>query len=305
MDFEVGQHVILNCSKWKLMPEVCCDLRRAAPYDVHDQLDPDVPVGTRGDRYDRYCIRIEELRQSVWIIMQCPNEMPSGMIKANDRVGVERKNEPQAPEAPVIVPDMVPVGFSIFYSILLILVVNGALKFVPLVVDIVELWLGTIAIYELGFSPIVAFGFGASSLLIDLEHYELNKAVCTVLLVFALHLICWGGFLCLILRAITIPNLFESFMLISRQGRCWGIGVVLFVKGCRIKLHRATLAHILGVLGEGPSVEFSNDVVLSYCQYKLIDALTQLHYSLTRNDCTGDMLIPQHLLVYLYSFNVL
>uniref|UniRef100_A0A4Y5UZ27 NADH dehydrogenase [ubiquinone] iron-sulfur protein 2 n=1 Tax=Sophora flavescens TaxID=49840 RepID=A0A4Y5UZ27_SOPFL len=66
-------------------PGVCWDSRRAAPYDVHDQSDPDVPVGTRGDRYDRYCIRIEEMRQSLRIILQCPNQMPSGMIKADDR----------------------------------------------------------------------------------------------------------------------------------------------------------------------------------------------------------------------------
>uniref|UniRef100_A0A151UE45 NADH-ubiquinone oxidoreductase 49 kDa subunit n=1 Tax=Cajanus cajan TaxID=3821 RepID=A0A151UE45_CAJCA len=64
---------------------VCWDSRRAAPYDVHDQSDPDVPVGTRGDRYDRYCIRIEEMRQSLRIIFQCPNKIPSGMIKADDR----------------------------------------------------------------------------------------------------------------------------------------------------------------------------------------------------------------------------
>uniref|UniRef100_A0A804U663 NAD(P)H dehydrogenase subunit H n=1 Tax=Musa acuminata subsp. malaccensis TaxID=214687 RepID=A0A804U663_MUSAM len=57
-------------------PGVCWDSRKAAPYDVHDQSDPDVPVGTRGDRYDRYCIRIEEMRQSVRIIVQCPNQMP-------------------------------------------------------------------------------------------------------------------------------------------------------------------------------------------------------------------------------------
>ena len=42
-------------------------------------------VGTRGDRYDRYCIHIEKMRQSIRIIVQCPNQMPSGMIKANDR----------------------------------------------------------------------------------------------------------------------------------------------------------------------------------------------------------------------------
>uniref|UniRef100_G1C2V1 NADH dehydrogenase [ubiquinone] iron-sulfur protein 2 n=1 Tax=Arabidopsis thaliana TaxID=3702 RepID=G1C2V1_ARATH len=64
---------------------VCWDSRRAAPYDVHDQSDLDVPVGTRGDRYDRYCIRIEEMRQSLRIIVQCLNQMPSGMIKADDR----------------------------------------------------------------------------------------------------------------------------------------------------------------------------------------------------------------------------
>ncbi|KAG4906137.1 hypothetical protein JHK86_034962 [Glycine max] len=64
---------------------VCWDSRRAAPYDVHDQSDPDVPVGTRGDRYDRYCIRIEEMRQSLRIILQCPNKIPSGMIKADDQ----------------------------------------------------------------------------------------------------------------------------------------------------------------------------------------------------------------------------
>uniref|UniRef100_A0A1B3TRI1 NADH dehydrogenase [ubiquinone] iron-sulfur protein 2 n=1 Tax=Psilotum nudum TaxID=3240 RepID=A0A1B3TRI1_PSINU len=63
----------------------CWDSRKAAPYDVYDQSDSDVPVGTRGDCYDRYCIRIEEMRQSIRIIVQCPNQMPSGMIKADDR----------------------------------------------------------------------------------------------------------------------------------------------------------------------------------------------------------------------------
>ncbi|KAK8505498.1 hypothetical protein V6N12_075840 [Hibiscus sabdariffa] len=64
---------------------VCWESRRATPYDVHDQSDPDVPVGTRGDHYDPYCIRIKEMRQSVRIIVQCLNQMPSGMIKADDR----------------------------------------------------------------------------------------------------------------------------------------------------------------------------------------------------------------------------
>ncbi|MCD9645064.1 NADH dehydrogenase, partial [Datura stramonium] len=46
---------------------------------------PDIPVGTRGDRYDRYCICVEEMRQSVQIIVQCINQIPSSMIKVNDR----------------------------------------------------------------------------------------------------------------------------------------------------------------------------------------------------------------------------
>ncbi len=64
---------------------VCWDLRKASPYDVYDQMDFDVPVGTRGDCYDRYCIRVEEMRQSLRIIVQCLNQMPTGLIKADDR----------------------------------------------------------------------------------------------------------------------------------------------------------------------------------------------------------------------------
>ena len=61
------------------------DLRRAQPYEVYDQLDFDIPVGTRGDSYDRYLIRVEEMRQSLRLIIQCLNQMPEGFVKTDDK----------------------------------------------------------------------------------------------------------------------------------------------------------------------------------------------------------------------------
>ena len=47
------------------------DLRKKQPYEVYDQLDFDIPVGSNGDCYDRYLVRVEEMRQSNRIIKQC------------------------------------------------------------------------------------------------------------------------------------------------------------------------------------------------------------------------------------------
>ncbi|KAK7869799.1 hypothetical protein R5R35_008324 [Gryllus longicercus] len=60
------------------------DLRKAQPYDAYDELEFDVPIGRKGDCYDRYLCRVEEMRQSLRIIDQCLNKMPPGEIKADD-----------------------------------------------------------------------------------------------------------------------------------------------------------------------------------------------------------------------------
>ena len=61
------------------------DLRKVQSYDSYDTYDFEIPVGTRGDCYDRYLIRMEEMRQSLRIIMQALSAMPQGMIKTDDR----------------------------------------------------------------------------------------------------------------------------------------------------------------------------------------------------------------------------
>ena len=60
------------------------DLRKSQPYEIYDKLDFDVPVGTKGDSYDRYMIRIAEMRESLRIIVQCLNAMPEGPVKVDD-----------------------------------------------------------------------------------------------------------------------------------------------------------------------------------------------------------------------------
>ena len=61
------------------------DLRKAQPYDGYEQYDFDIPVGTTGDCYERYLIRLEEMRQSIRIIEQAVGRLPDGPIAADDR----------------------------------------------------------------------------------------------------------------------------------------------------------------------------------------------------------------------------
>ncbi|ANZ76660.1 BA75_03722T0 [Komagataella pastoris] len=60
------------------------DIRKSQPYDAYDKVDFDIAVGTKGDCYDRYLIRMTEFRQSLRIIEQCCNQMPPGPVKVED-----------------------------------------------------------------------------------------------------------------------------------------------------------------------------------------------------------------------------
>jgi NADH dehydrogenase I D subunit len=64
---------------------VDADLRRDRPYYIYPELEFDVVVGSNGDVYDRYLIRLEEMRQSIRILKQCHDKIPMGPLWVNDK----------------------------------------------------------------------------------------------------------------------------------------------------------------------------------------------------------------------------
>lgn len=61
------------------------DLRKALPYSGYDQFDFEVPTAVNGDTYDRYIVRMEEMRQSLRIVEQALNNLPPGPVRSNNR----------------------------------------------------------------------------------------------------------------------------------------------------------------------------------------------------------------------------
>ena len=58
------------------------DLRKADPYEIYDRFEFDIPIGAVGDTFDRYQVRIQEMRESVKIVRQCVRDIPQGPVKA-------------------------------------------------------------------------------------------------------------------------------------------------------------------------------------------------------------------------------
>jgi len=65
---------------------VSWDLRKSIPYEIYDLLDFKVPTGLNGDCFDRYLIRIEEMRQSLYIIHQAINQLPAGPYRVEHKI---------------------------------------------------------------------------------------------------------------------------------------------------------------------------------------------------------------------------
>lgn len=63
---------------------VAWDLRKSQPYEIYNKLDFNVPVGSNGDCYDRYLVRIVEMKESLSILSQCLDKIPHGLIKTTD-----------------------------------------------------------------------------------------------------------------------------------------------------------------------------------------------------------------------------
>ena len=73
---------------------IAWDLRKSQPYDVYADMDFDVPIGKNGDCFDRYLVRMEEMRQSLRIMKQCVEKMPGGPVKVeNNKIAPPSRSE--------------------------------------------------------------------------------------------------------------------------------------------------------------------------------------------------------------------
>jgi NADH-quinone oxidoreductase subunit D len=87
---DIGKLSAEDCQAWGMSGPVIrasgvpWDLRKSQPYECYADLDFDVVIGKNGDCYDRYLVRMEEMRQSLHLMKQCLARMPGGPVMATD-----------------------------------------------------------------------------------------------------------------------------------------------------------------------------------------------------------------------------
>lgn len=91
---------------------VAMDLRKTNPYCCYDEIDFEVPLGKYGDVYDRYLVRMAEMRESVKIIEQCLDKIPGGdtqnILNKQAEIEAARKAAKEKGEDPKAIPDIDP-----------------------------------------------------------------------------------------------------------------------------------------------------------------------------------------------------
>jgi len=97
---DVGKMSINDCLDWGFTGPplrasgVPWDLRKSQPYEIYSEIDFDIPTGKYGDCYDRYLIRMEEMRQSISIINQCITKINTGPVMVEDmKIAPPTRNE--------------------------------------------------------------------------------------------------------------------------------------------------------------------------------------------------------------------
>ena len=88
------------------------DLRKQRPYAGYDQFEFDIPVGGRGDCYDRLVVHVEEIRQSLRIIEQCLESMPSGPYKADHPLATPPLKERSLHDIETLIPHFLGVSWG-------------------------------------------------------------------------------------------------------------------------------------------------------------------------------------------------
>jgi NADH dehydrogenase (ubiquinone) Fe-S protein 2 len=94
---------------------VAWDIRKVNPYEVYDRLNFVIPVGQNGDCYDRFLIRMDEMRESLSIVEQCINLMPKGFVRVDDKkiMSPSRANMKYSMEALIHHFKLYSEGFSV------------------------------------------------------------------------------------------------------------------------------------------------------------------------------------------------